>query len=118
MLVASGYASDRNSILLLLAASASLGLQSPHVYAVSQSLAGPRVAGIWTSLQQFVGSFGAVLAPFVTGLVVQKTGNFVWAFLIAGAAGMAGVFCWLFLVGPVRPIVWDPMKVAPISQET
>ena len=34
--------------------------------AASQSLGGPRVAGIWTSFQQFVGSFGSIFAPLIT----------------------------------------------------
>lgn len=108
---------NRICVALLLAASTCLGLGSPHYYAVSQSLAGPRIAATWTSFQMLIGSLGSMLGPLVTGLVVQRTGGFVLAFGIAAAAGWAGALCWLFMVGPIRPVVWAPVE-AELAAET
>jgi MFS transporter, ACS family, D-galactonate transporter len=118
LLVPCPFVSNQICVILLLAASASLGLGTPQLYAVSQSLAGPQVAGTWTSLQMFVGTFGSILAPLVTGFVVQQTGGFAWAFVIAAAAGWLGALCWLFMVGPIRPVIWTPVEVEPLTAET
>jgi MFS family permease len=106
LLVVSALANDQTCIALLLAASVSLGLASPQVAAVPQTLAGPQLAGTWASLQAFVGSFGGVIAPILTGLVVNRTGQFFWAFVVTALLGWIGMLSWLFLVGTIRPVVW------------
>jgi MFS transporter, ACS family, D-galactonate transporter len=110
--------SDRLCVVLLFAAVTSLGFASPHYWTISQTLAGPRLAGTWTGLQVFISSFGSILGPLLTGFVVQATGGFVWAFALAAVAGVVGVLCWVFMVGPVRPVVWAPVQVEPLTAET
>jgi len=38
---------------------------------------------------------------------VQGTGNFFWAFVSPAVLAIVGVCCYLFLVGPVAPVIWD-----------
>jgi MFS family permease len=98
--------SNTSLIALLLAATVSLGLASPQYFAVSQTLAGPQLAGTWTGLQNFVGSFAGIIAPAVTGFIVDRTGHFLWAFVITAMVGLLGTLSWLFLVGPVEQVTW------------
>ena len=46
------------------------------------------------------------MAPALTGLVLERTGQFYWAFLIMAAVALAGMMSWFFLVGPVEPVIW------------
>jgi sugar phosphate permease len=49
------------------------------------------------AIQNVGGSFGGSLAPFITGAVVQSTGSFTPAFLLAGAIAIISAFFYLFL---------------------
>jgi ACS family D-galactonate transporter-like MFS transporter len=94
------------SIILLLAAMAFFGVGTSNVYAISQRLAGPEAAGRWVGFQNGFGNLSGAVVPVVTGLVLERTGHFAWAFLItAGVELLAAVF-WGFVLGPVEPVVW------------
>ena len=49
------------------------------------------------AVQNVGGSLGGALAPFITGWVVQATGSFVPAFILAGAVALvcAGIYWWM-----------------------
>ena len=101
-------APTRTSILLLWAGSASYGVCASNVWAITQTLAGPSAAGKWTGLQNFIGNLAGVAAPAVTGLVVDRTGRFMTAFIITSAVAAVGGCVWTVLVGPVRASNWAP----------
>jgi len=63
------------------------------------SVAAPRhmVASLG-SIQNFGGYFGGSFAPFITGLVVDKTHSFVNAFLISAGVAFAAALVYMFVV--------------------
>ena len=94
------------SVVLLLAAMAFFGVSASNIYAISQRLAGPEAAGRWVGFQNGFGNLSGAVVPVVTGLVLQRTGHFTWAFLItAGVELLAAVF-WGLVLGSVEPVVW------------
>ncbi len=105
-LVGCVVASARLSVPLLLIAAAFFGLCLSNVWAITQTLAGPRAAGKWTGIQNFIGNMAGIVAPALTGLVVQRTGHFFWAFTITGGMAALGSVIWMFGIGPVKPVVW------------
>jgi MFS family permease len=84
----------------------SLGMSSSNVWAITQTLAGPQAAGRWTGLQNFVGNFAGILAPALTGFVLDRTGNFFWPFAITAIMCLLGAASWIFLIGPVKQVAW------------
>jgi MFS family permease len=82
------------------------GLAASNVWAITQTLAGPHAAGRWTGFQNFIGNLAGVVAPSLTGFVLQRTGHFSWAFVILVAVTFAGAACWIFLVGPIQQVSW------------
>lgn len=94
------------SILMVVMATVGYGICSSNVWAITQTLAGPHAAGRWTGVQNFMGNLAGMVAPALTGLVVDRTGEFFWAFVIAAAVSGLGVLCWVFFVGPVRQVDW------------
>jgi MFS family permease len=82
------------------------GVASSNLWAITQTLAGPAAAGRWTGFQNFFGNFAGIVAPSVTGFVLERTGHFYWAFVLVGAVALAGGACWLFLTGPIAPVSW------------
>jgi nitrate/nitrite transporter NarK len=57
--------------------------------------------------QSSFGNMSGMVAPAVTGYVLQRTGEFYWAFLIVAAVAFAGAASWILLVGRVEPVIWD-----------
>jgi MFS family permease len=100
------------SVALLLAAMASFGVSTSTVYAISQRLAGPEAAGRWVGFQNGFGNLSGAVVPVVTGLVLQHTGHFTWAFLTTAAVELLGAVFWGLVVGPVEPVVWHSKRKA------
>jgi MFS family permease len=101
------------SMIFLMLGCISYGVFASSHWAITQTIAGPRAAGRWSGLQNFVGNLAGVTAPAITGFVVDKTGVFFWAFAVAGGVALAGSMVYLFLLGPVEPMVWPRRTVAP-----
>ena len=97
---------SRIAMALLIFVCISMGVCSSNLWAVTQTLAGARVAGKWTGLQNFVGNFAGIVAPALTGFVVGRTGRFFWAFAITGAVSVLGAVAWIFVVGPLKQVAW------------
>jgi MFS family permease len=95
------------SMVFLFLACMSYGVYSSSHWATSQTLAGPRAAGKWSGLQNCVANLAGVVAPLVTGIVVDKTGQFFWAFAIAAAVALAGAFVYVVVLGKIEPVDWQ-----------
>ncbi len=94
------------SVILLLMACACGGICGSNVWAITQTLAGPKTAGRWTGLQNFFGNLAGVLGPALTGFVVGRTGRFFLAFLIMAVVALMAALSWIWVVGPVKQIAW------------
>ena len=92
------------------------GIGSSNIWAITQTLAGPQAAGRWTGFQNFVGNLAGVVAPAITGFVLDRTGHFSWAFAILLVVTLAGATSWIFLVGRVEQVVWHKkLRTAAVS---
>ena len=107
IMLPSAMVADLNlSIFLLCVAYAAFGMYASNHWAITQTLAGPAAAGKWSGLQNTLGACSGVVAPIVTGFIVQKTGVFFLAFLSPAILALAGACCYLFLIGQVAPVDW------------
>jgi MFS family permease len=84
------------------------GYASNH-WAIAQTLAGPKMAGRWSSLQNGFANFSGIAAPWLTGLIVQTRGSARLAFAITGAVALVGAASWIFLVRRIEPVQWDTL---------
>jgi MFS transporter, ACS family, D-galactonate transporter len=94
------------SMMFLLLACLSYGIYSSSHWATTQTVAGPLAAGKWSGLQNFIANLAGVVAPIITGLVVDRTGHFFWAFAIAGLVALAGAVVYVFVLGRIEPVDW------------
>jgi MFS family permease len=88
------------------------GAYASNHWAVSQTLAGPAMAGRWTSVQNGVGNLAGIAAPWVAGAIVQRNGSSRLAFFITGIVALIGALLWLFLVPSVEQVTW---KLTPMA---
>jgi MFS family permease len=94
------------AIVLLVTTAALFGTQTPNLFAISQTLGGPRAAGQWMGIQNLIGNLSGVIAPVVTGFVVDRTGQFYWAFTIAAGVALLGSLAFGVLIPRIEPVVW------------
>jgi len=94
------------SLILLTIAYVALGFTVSNLWAISQTLAGPTAAGKWSGAQNCLGAVAGIIAPIVSGFIVQQTGNFSAAFLVMAVQALVGASSYVFLVGSITPIDW------------
>lgn len=82
------------------------GLNSPSNPSVTQTFAGPWATGRWMGIQNAVGNVAGMSAPVVTGYLVQRSGHYTSALLVAGAVALCGLVAWLVIVPEVKPVDW------------
>ena len=92
------------ALTLLMIACMAFGVFASSHWAITQTLAGPLAAGRWTSLQNGVGNLAGIAAPWLTGVVVEKTGTFYLAFVVAAAIALVGACMYAFVIGRVEPV--------------
>jgi predicted MFS family arabinose efflux permease len=95
------------AIVLLTAACLAFGMTSSNVWTITQTLAGPGGAGRWTGMQNAVGNLAGIVAPWLTGYIVARTGAFYLAFVLVCSFSLAGAASFLILVGRVEPERWN-----------
>ena len=87
------------AVTLLTLSVGSLRMVTGSGNAVSIDLAPPSLVGSLASIQNFFGNIGGLLAPIVTGYIVQSTGSFLGALIAAGGMALVGAISYVFLVG-------------------
>jgi cyanate permease len=91
------------------------GASSPGVYAMPQILAGASAAGRWVGIQNSIGNFAGVVAPALTGLIVNATHHFTAAFLLAAAISILGVVGWVWMLPKLAELNWGTAAVRTLA---
>ncbi len=101
-----------NAFLVL--ACVSMGAFSSNHWALTQRLAGAEAAGKWTGLENCIGNFSGVVAPYISGVTLEKTHSFFSAFAIACGILLVGVFGYWVVVGSPVQVSWsEPVTIHP-----
>jgi MFS family permease len=96
-----------------------MGASSPGMYAMSQILAGPKASGRWVGIQNSIGNLPGAISPWLTGIIVDRTGHFALAFVAAAAMSAVGIVGWIGMVPKVVPLKWGtPRGAVPPVNET
>jgi MFS transporter, ACS family, D-galactonate transporter len=105
------------AVTLLTLCVGSLRMATGSVNSLPIDLAPPAAVGSLTSIQNFFGNIGGLLAPIVTGGIVGVTGSFVIALVAAGGMALFGAISYVFIMGnleqgpaaPKAPAVAPPV---------
>jgi MFS transporter, ACS family, D-galactonate transporter len=95
------------SMAFLMLACFAYGIFASSHWAITQTIAGPKAAGKWSGLQNCFANFAGVIAPAVTGFVVNITDHFFWAFAVSSIVALTGAAVYAFFLGSVKPVIWE-----------
>jgi MFS family permease len=105
-LLACAVANSHWYLLCLVVIGIGEGIAGAGPFAFSQTLAGPHATGKWSGLQNGFANVSGIVAPALTGFLVDRTGNFLLPLAIAALVLVAGGLSWVFVVGRVEPVSW------------
>ena len=104
------YGNPKIAIAALLIYPLANGLAGVSIFAIGQTLAGPSAAGNWIAVQNSVSSTAGIIAPIATGVIIDTTGRFELAFLVAAVIVVIGLYCWGVVIHSVEPVRWEILR--------
>ena len=107
-MLAMAVGSPKLALISLFVYQALCGASSPGVYAMCEILAGPRASGRWVGIQNSLGNFPGIIAPWLTGYIIQSTGHYTNAFVVAAAVSVLGLIGWVWMVPKLAELQWKP----------
>ena len=100
LLVPAGLASHTSSAVVLLGGASLVGLSSGNLYALVQRVSRNGQVGFSIGLFNLAGNVPGILAPLITGIIIQRTGSYFPAFVVAVAVLLAVIpFYWWMIRG-------------------
>ncbi len=109
LIVSAGMVEDKMTAVWLLTISLSgLGITSPNTWALTQAVSSKEIVGTVSGIQNTGGNIGAIIAPMLTGFIVQITGSFALALALCGVLLVAGMIAFWFLVEEKVEIADEP----------
>ncbi len=90
------------ALLMLFGAAAATG--GVNLYAIAQIFAGPRATGSFIGIQNGLGNVPGIAMPIITGLIIDWTGHYDYAFFVTAGVCIASALWWMFAVPKIRPI--------------
>lgn len=99
--------SSAAGLVVLAVASVGYGAFSSNHWAITQTLAGPAMAGRWSGLQNGFANLSGVVAPWVAGWIAQEKGSSRMAFVVSGAVALTGALAWGLLVSRVEAVTLE-----------
>jgi MFS family permease len=88
------------------------GCSYPGLFAIPQILAGPTASARWVGIQNAAGNVAGLIAPAITGILVDQTGLFNVAFALAAGVNVLGLIGWVLMLRRIAPIQWGPLTSA------
>lgn len=82
------------------------GCSYPGLFAIAQIMAGADATGRWVGIQNAAGNVAGLIAPALTGWLVDRTGHFELAFGLAAAVNVLGFLGWVVIVPRIQPLAW------------
>ena len=106
------FANADISLIALYVTAFGFGFNASTIFSIGQTLAGPHAGGKWMGFQNGLGNIAGIVGPLITGILVDRLGNFDLAFGLAAGVALTGIFGWLVLIPKLEPIAWSTAKGA------
>jgi ACS family D-galactonate transporter-like MFS transporter len=108
-IVLANYAQSNALVVLILSVAFFAQAMSSSGWAVLPEIAPEGTLGLVGGLFSSAANVSGIVTPLVIGIIIQKTGSFVWALGFVGGVAALGALAWIFLIGDLKPIRLDPV---------
>ncbi len=98
--------------IALLTASSLVGISVANMLVIQQTCAPRKEVGIWAGAMNFSGNVAGIIAPLVTGFLVEMTGSYLVPFALGALVMIPAMLSYLFIVGKVEPPREDSFRPA------
>jgi MFS family permease len=78
------------------------GLSMGNSIAIVQTCAPPGEIAAWSGMQNFAGNIGGIIAPLLTGLLINRTNSYVPGFILAAFLLLLGILPYWFVLGEIK----------------
>jgi MFS family permease len=102
LLIPAAFTSSATLAILLIMGGCLVGLSTANQLVILQGCAPAGQVGLWTGIYNFVGNIAGILAPLLTGVIIDWTHSYTPAFVLAGLLIAAGQLSYWFLVGDLN----------------
>jgi MFS family permease len=105
-IVPAGLVHDNGTAVWLLWTSlCGIGLAAPNTWSMTQACCTKGLVGTVSGIQNFGGNIAGIIAPWLTGVIADRTGSFAPAFVLCGFILAGGVLAyWLLMNETVREL--------------
>ncbi len=99
LLLAGGRIANDRAAVLAIGGAALVGLATGNLYALLAGVAPDGSVGVWMGIMNFAGNIPGVLAPIVTGVLIERTGSYYPGFVVAVVLLMLALPAYWWIVG-------------------
>jgi len=99
MLLVAGRTAGDTAAVLLIGSASLVGLSTGNIYSLLASIAPEGAVGTWMGIANFSGNLSGIVAPIVTGLLIQSTGSHYPGFVVAVVVLHLGLPAYWWMVG-------------------
>jgi nitrate/nitrite transporter NarK len=99
MLLVGGKMNDDLTAVLMIGAAALVGLSTGNLYSLLASVAPDNAVGMWMGFMNFGGNISGVVAPIVTGILIERTGSHYPGFVVAVVVLLMALPFYWWMVG-------------------
>ena len=104
LLIPAALVAKAASAVPLVAAASLVGMSTANLLVIFQCCAPRRQVGAWVGVGNFIGNIGGILSPLLTGILISRTGSYFPGFALAPLVLVAGLLCFWFIVGELKPL--------------
>ena len=103
LLIPAARVDTAGAAIALIIGGSLVGLATGNLLVILQQCAPPDQIGLWTGIENFGGNIAGILAPLITGFLISRTGSYAPGFALAAIILLAGLLCYWFIVGELKP---------------
>jgi MFS transporter, ACS family, D-galactonate transporter len=103
LIIPAAQATTAGMAVALIVGGCLVGLATANLLVILQGCAPPEEVGTWTGYENFFGNIAGVLAPLITGFLIERTGSYFPGFALAAIVLVLGAGSYWFIVGDLRP---------------
>ena len=104
LLIPAAWVAGARTALVLLAGASLVGTSAANLLVIVQNCAPAEEVGVWTGMENFVGTTAGITAPLVTGFLIAWTGSYLPGFALAVVVLLTGLLTIWFVVGELKPL--------------